>query len=712
MPMDCKYIVCREGKIYFSNTYRNQLQRIENGLLYDEIGLRSFCDSSFLIENYAKPADQFPWFNDAGYCFNKEGEIYFTTDNDFKIAKKDKHGNIKLIAGTGDYSFAIQDGIPATSASIACFNPVVNSKSEVFLYDWFAKAIYKIDTSGILTLFAGGGSITVRNNTPINKPGREIGFVGGNVMAMDLNDNIVGQDSTFLYRISPDGQTRFFPLPGISQTLKTFQFDKHNNIYFSDNGIIYKIDTNNNLSYYFSAGTSSREFGLINEDSFVVSGNYSIDVSLDNLFIVGPHIPKYCIGGKNGHKANYEGWNLKNVVLENIDATRTLTDFFVDTNNHVEITNRYYSGTALETTLTYEISSDNQYVVHEGKPNLYIGADIWGNTYFAQSNNVYKTNTTGSTTLVLGGGVYYTDVSFDTAHAAGLNFGPISRGNICVSERGEIFIMPRNNVILKIDTDNKISSFAGGNDIRINQDGDSATKVGFDATKISVDKYNQVFFLSNSTGAINMVDTNGIYHVVAGLGYEKRDGVPGYRLDLAGVVDYKIDTAGNIYLLFDDNKIKMIGLDSIVHTVCGGGSVCLFSNELNAMDFKMHMLNKFDMDDSGRIYFYEKQSNGIFQLNSAYRYLIDPNLINHTRVYPNPANENVRISDYCTIAGTATVVLYDLGGRLLDTQTFETLPNGTLDVTIDLPRGMQTGVYFLKIVTPSSNSVQRLVVQH
>jgi hypothetical protein len=125
----------------------------------------------------------------------------------------------------------------------------------------------------------------------------------------------------------------------------------------------------------------------------------------------------------------------------------------------------------------------------------------------------------------------------------------------------------------------------------------------------------------------------------------------------------------------------------------------------------MHILNNFDLDDSGRIYFYEKQSNGIFRLNSAYRYPIDPNLINHTRVYPNPANENVRISDYCTTAGTAIIALFDLGGRLLDTHTFETLANGTLDVTIDLPRGMQTGVYFLKIETPSSNSVQRLVVQ-
>jgi hypothetical protein len=86
------------------------------------------------------------------------GNVYFADTLNHRIRKIDTGGFISTIAGTGTAGFS-GDGGPATLANLFVPQGVaVDSGGNVYISDFNNARIRKVDSSGIITSFAGNGT--------------------------------------------------------------------------------------------------------------------------------------------------------------------------------------------------------------------------------------------------------------------------------------------------------------------------------------------------------------------------------------------------------------------------------------------------------------------------------------------------------------------------------------------------------------------------
>jgi sugar lactone lactonase YvrE len=86
---------------------------------------------------------------------DREGNLYITDENNYRIRKVDKDGIITTFAGTGEGGYS-GDGGPATSAQLRDpGNMTFDARGNLYLADY--SSVRKIDPSGTITTFAGTG---------------------------------------------------------------------------------------------------------------------------------------------------------------------------------------------------------------------------------------------------------------------------------------------------------------------------------------------------------------------------------------------------------------------------------------------------------------------------------------------------------------------------------------------------------------------------
>ncbi|HTN81776.1 MAG TPA: IPT/TIG domain-containing protein, partial [Acidimicrobiales bacterium] len=88
------------------------------------------------------------------------GNVYIADTQNTVVRRVDTAGKIATIAGTGVQGFAITEGAPATSATLASPAGVaVNAGGDVYIADAFVGRVYRVDASTqAITTYAGGGS--------------------------------------------------------------------------------------------------------------------------------------------------------------------------------------------------------------------------------------------------------------------------------------------------------------------------------------------------------------------------------------------------------------------------------------------------------------------------------------------------------------------------------------------------------------------------
>ena len=92
-----------------------------------------------------------------GVAFDAAGNLFIADEGSHRIFKVDTSGQLTVVAGIGIFGFS-GDGGPATSASLA--SPVsvaLDGAGNLFIADFSNRRIRKVDTSGIITTVAGNG---------------------------------------------------------------------------------------------------------------------------------------------------------------------------------------------------------------------------------------------------------------------------------------------------------------------------------------------------------------------------------------------------------------------------------------------------------------------------------------------------------------------------------------------------------------------------
>ena len=205
-----------------------------------------------------------------------------------------------------------------------------------------------------------------------------------------------------------------------------------------------------------------------------------------------------------------------------------------------------------------------------------IGFDPSGNLYIADlgANVVRKVDTAGKITTFAGNGTGGYTGDGGPATSAEL-FQPFSvesdaAGNIYIEDTG-------NNVIRKVNTSGVISTFAGNGTMGFSGDGGPATAAEFNQPQgARFDSKGNLYVPQCLRSAVRKIDTAGNITTVAGngtIGYSG-DGEAATSAELACPSGVAIDAAGNFYIADDGNQvIRKVDTAGIITTIAGNAQM-------------------------------------------------------------------------------------------------------------------------------------------
>lgn len=191
-----------------------------------------------------------------GMAADNLGNLYIVDAGNNRIRKVDTHGNITTVAGGGTQGF--MGNVPATSFQISPLGIALDSAHNLYISG--SSIIYKVDSTGTLTFFAGflgsGGLYGTNGGDggPATAGGfgaNSIGFdAAGNMYLCDIINNRIRKIDTqgIIHTIAGGGSA--FPGDGALGTNASLLFpqgiavDASGNVYFADHSAyVRKIDT-------------------------------------------------------------------------------------------------------------------------------------------------------------------------------------------------------------------------------------------------------------------------------------------------------------------------------------------------------------------------------------------------------------------------------------------------------------------------------------
>ena len=138
----------------------------------------------------------------SGNMYIADGGIYCGGPGGHTVRKVDRHGTITTLAGTGEAGFS-GDGGPATKAQLDVpFAVAADREGNLYITDENNYRIRKVDEEGIITTFAGTGEGGYSGDRgPANKA--RLRDPGG--LAFDAQGNLYVADYTSVRKIDPSG---------------------------------------------------------------------------------------------------------------------------------------------------------------------------------------------------------------------------------------------------------------------------------------------------------------------------------------------------------------------------------------------------------------------------------------------------------------------------------------------------------------------------
>ena len=169
------------GNLYFCDAYNNRVRKIDTAGIITTIagnGTTAYNGDNILADSAA--------INDP-HCvaLDADGNLYVTDWGNHRIRKVNIAGTITTIAGTGVAGNTGDNG-PADIAEINTpYGIVLDDTGNIYFTDDFEEVVRKINTSGIITTFAGGG-LALGDNGPADSANLN----GPAFLAIDWSNNI------------------------------------------------------------------------------------------------------------------------------------------------------------------------------------------------------------------------------------------------------------------------------------------------------------------------------------------------------------------------------------------------------------------------------------------------------------------------------------------------------------------------------------------
>ena len=151
-----------------------------------------------------------PLGNSGGVVTDSAGNVYYSDVSSYRVLKIDTAGNLSFFAGNGESTVAVNPALPATSVSLNPGALATDSANNVYIYDNTAYRIYKVTQAGAISTFAGNGASSVGATPGPALNSSVAGIDWPNSMVIDSANNLYIANGINLLKINTTGVLSIF----------------------------------------------------------------------------------------------------------------------------------------------------------------------------------------------------------------------------------------------------------------------------------------------------------------------------------------------------------------------------------------------------------------------------------------------------------------------------------------------------------------------
>jgi uncharacterized protein (TIGR03437 family) len=576
------------GNLYIADEGDNRIRKVDpTGIIstYAGTGLPGYNGDRGPAKNAAL---DFP----TGVAVDTKGNLYIADSLNFVIRRVDVDGTINTIAGNGKPGFAGDNGL-ATSAQMNPVAVAVDAAGNLYIADGLNFRIRKVDTNGIITTIGGNG---MEANQGDNGPATsaEIDFVAD--LAVDNSGNVYLADyfNLEVRKIDTTGMMTAFAggvqsgpleengIPATTAVMVPFgvAFDPSGNIYISDDNLndtlVRRVDLSTGLIYSV-AGTG--QVGFTGESGNALAAELN---SPAGLAISGSVV--YFADSLNQRVRKVANNIITTVAGTSIRDGGPAANAFLDMPEGIAIDG---SGDILVAdTGDFEArkfkagGSINSVGQLQGGAPYGIASDSSGNFYFtdeepnfpSQTPHILKVTPGGSTLIVAGTGPDGFSGDNGPAITAALN----TPQGLAVDAAGDIYVADNGNErVRKIDTTGTITTIAGNGKFEFSGDNGPAISAGLDPFDLALDSTGDLFVVDQLNNRVRKIAPNGTITTVVGTGAPgyAGDGGPATQARLNLPSGIALDSAGNMYIADEGNEVvRRVNPGGLITTIAGNGT--------------------------------------------------------------------------------------------------------------------------------------------
>ena len=520
------------GNLYIADEYNNRIRKVDSsGVIttFAGTGERGFGGDG-------GPAVQARLHYPADMATDGAGNLYIADNDNHRIRKVDSSGVITTFAGTGERGFG-GDGGPATQARLYHPNGVAtDGAGNLYITDYYNNRIRKVDSSGVISTVAGTGA-------------QGFGGDGG-----------------------PAVQARLH-IP------RDVALDATGNFYIADeyNYRIRKVDSSGVITTV--AGTGAQGFGG--------DGGPAVQARL--------HIPRDVALDATGNFYIADEYNYR---IRKVDSSGVITTF-------AGSAERGDGGPATAALLAAPTG---------------VAADRAGNLYIADKDNhrIRKVDSSRVITTIVGSGERGFGGDGGPATAARLN----TPHGVATDGAGNLYITDHyNDRIRKVDSSGIITTVAGAGERGFGGDNGPATAALLNApTGVALDDAGNLYIADKDNHQIRKVDSSGVISTLAGSGESgfDGDGGPATHAQLFRPAAVATDDAGNLYIADkNNNRIRKVDSSGIITTVAGTGESGFGGDGGSATAARLNLPHDVAVDSTGNLYIADQHKHRIRKVDSS-----------------------------------------------------------------------------------------------
>ncbi len=491
-----------------------------------------------------------------GMAIDANDNLYIA--DEYRIRKMTPDGIVTTIAGS--FLRGYNDGTGSDARFESIFDLDLDSQGNLYVADYGNNRIRKVTQEGIVSTFVGSGSGTNQTGT-----GTGASIWSPQSLVIDESDNIyVGNYiSSRIVKITPQGVVSAFFGTSIDRP-NDMVIDKDGNLYVGDQHRIRKISPQG-VSTIVAGSSSGSADGTGLTAQFKNIGGIALD-PLGNLFIADEnHLIRklnttsdYLLSGDPSAQEGNFG-----IFLTASDGNGGSA--FQNFNLQVVVPRTTPSFASTPATSVGD-DRDYQYSVIINDPEQ--GEDVTVTAVTTPDWLSFDRTYEGVVTTIAGGG------TGTTSNGSGTGFNLGSPVGITIDSKGNIYFIPRYELVIKKMTpDGVVSTFAGARDPALPQDADgTGTNARFSGPiDLTIDQSDNIYVADENSDLIRKISPEGVVSTFLGAPNNTSyiaDGT-GSEVRFVNLRAIDIDGAGNLYVI-DNSTVRRVTQQGVASTLNTG----------------------------------------------------------------------------------------------------------------------------------------------